>query len=159
MARVIRLIGEFTIPPFRTVRRICGIAIIFRGTEPGAPGNRVKRSGINRHTRQKPLGAGQRRTGRADSCLAFLGGTNGQPNLINFNLKNVRPGTNTKLAATSPEIICPFGIRAGSVLGVPDRPQEHQHRMRSEKPFQHLLSPELARTYSCCLVSKVWIKQ
>ncbi len=71
---------------------------------------------------------------------------------------NICPSTNAKLAATSPEIICPFGIRAGSLTGVPDSRQEHQHRMNREKAFQQLLSPEVARRYRRGIVRKVWIK-
>lgn len=71
----------------------------------------------------------------------------------------VRPGTNTKLAATSPEIICPFGIRAGSLLDVPDTRREYQRVNDGMKGFQHLLSPELAHIYRPGLVRKVWIKQ
>ena len=57
------------------------------------------------------------------------------------------PGTNTKLAATSPEIICPFGIRAGSLIGVPDSREEHQRSMPAGNAFQHLLSSELTGIY------------
>jgi hypothetical protein len=118
----------------------------------------MERSDVSGRTRQKPFGAGQRRTGRTDSCLAFWAALR-PAQYHERNPEIICPGTNTKLAATSPEIICPFGIRAGSLLDVADTHQEHQRRMHSQKPFQHLLSPELARTYSCRLVRKMWIKQ
>jgi hypothetical protein len=71
----------------------------------------------------------------------------------------VHPGTNTKRAATSPEIICPFGVRAGSLLGVPDTHQEHQPGEHGREAFQHVLSLELPRRYGYWFVRKLWIKQ
>ncbi len=83
----------------------------------------------------------------------------GSPNPMKLESEIVRPGTNTKLAATSPEIICPFGIRAGSLLDVLDNGRKRQQTKHAMKGFQHVLSLELAHTYRRKLVRKMWIKQ